>query len=220
MSLNRAPRLSAVLAVLCFFAAGTNLPAQAPRRDGKKAPKAANASPGSGVKPNVTFVKFPDWVQSVAFAPDSNLLAAGSYEVVKLFDVAEKQEVAALREPAGYVKAVTFSKDGKTLATGSYQSLTLWDVANRKPIRKLKGHRGLVTGVAFSPDEKTLASASDDETVRLWDLTTGEPRTTLKGISQPALAVAFSPDGRFIATTIGDANKPTKKGSALLFDAA
>lgn len=219
MSLNRAPRLSAGLAVLCLFAAESILYAQAPPRGAKNAPK-ANATPGSGVKPKVAFVKFPDWVQTVAFAPDSNLLAAGSYEVVKLFDVAEKQEIAALREPAGYVKAVTFSKDGKTLVTGSYQSLTLWDVASRKPIRKLKGHRGLVTGVAFSPDEKTLASACDDETVRLWDVATGEPRAMLKGISQPALAIAYSPDGRFIATAIGDANKPTKKGSALLFDAA
>lgn len=220
MSLNRTARLSAALAVLGLFAGGSLIVAQAPPRNGGKKATKANATPGAGVKAQAVFVKFPDWVLSVAFAPDSNLLAAGSYEVVKLFDVAEKQEIAALKEPAGYVKAVTFSKDGKTLATGSYQSLTLWDVASRKPIRKLKGHRGLVTGVAFSPDEKTLASASDDETVRLWDVATGEPRATFKGISQPALAIAYSPDGRFIATTIGDANKPTKKGSALVFDAA
>jgi len=217
---NRGIHSLAGLIVVCLLVAGSAAQAQAPPRGGKKAPGGPGKSPGSDVKATAIFVKFPDWVASVAFAPDGKTLAAGSYGVVKLLDVAEKQEIAALPEPAGFVKAVRFSADGKTLVTGSYQSLLVWDVASRKVVHRLKGHRGYVTSVAFSPDEKTLVSASDDESVRLWDAASGEPRESFKEISQPALAVAFSPDGEFVAVAMGDATRPTKKGSARLFDRA
>ncbi|MGE5194962.1 MAG: WD40 repeat domain-containing protein, partial [Deltaproteobacteria bacterium] len=209
-----------LLAVLALLAAGSASRAQAPGRGARQRPGAANKAAGSDVQPTTVFAKFPDWVASVAFAPDSKTLAAGSYGVVKLFDVVEKQEIAALVEPAGFVKAVAFSADGKTLVTGSYQSLLVWDVASRKVVRALKGHRGYVTSVAFSPDEKTLVSASDDETVRLWDAASGAARGKLPGILQPALAVAFSRDGRLIAVATGDATRPTKKGTARVYDAA
>jgi WD40 repeat protein len=188
-------------------------------RQKKSAGKSAGKSPGALVQPKTVFAKFPDWVACVAFTPDGKTLAAGSYGVAKLIDVANQQELAALKEPAGFVKAVAFSPDGKTLAIGSYQSLSLWDVATGKILHTLKGHRGYVTSLAFSPDRKTLASGSDDETVRLWDATSGESRGSIKGIVQPVLAVAYSRDGQKIAIGTGDATRPTKKGAARVFDA-
>jgi len=211
--------LLAGMALLGFVAGSSSL-AQAPSRGAKKRPSAPSKTPGADVQPKGVFVKFPDWVAGVAFSPDHRTLAAGSYGVVKLLDIVEQQEIAALPEPAGFVKAVAFSSDGKTLVTGSYQSLLVWDVATRKVFRKLKGHRGYVTAVAFSPDGKTLVSASDDESVRLWDALTGEPCGTLKGILQPALAVAFSRDGHLLAVATGDATRPTQKGMARVYDAA
>ena len=92
--------------------------AQAPPRGVKKRPNAANKVPGADVQPQAVFVKFPDWVPCVVFAPDNKTLAAGSYGVIKLLDVVEHQEVAALPEPAGFVKAVAFSADGKRMAWG------------------------------------------------------------------------------------------------------
>lgn len=181
-------------------------------------PKPASKTPGADVQPKSVFVKFPDRVDSVAFSPDGTTLAAGSYGVVKIIDVAEQKEVAALSDPGGFVKTLAYSPGGKTLVTGSYQSLAVWDVAEKKIVKKLKGHRGYVTDVAFSPDGKLLASASDDETVRIWEVAAWEARGTLTGIEQPALSVAFSPDNRLIAVATGDANRPTKKGSARVFD--
>ena len=193
---------------------------QAPSRGGKNRRGAAAPTPGANVKPKAVFKKFPDWVACVAFAPDGKTLAAGSYGVAKLFDVADEREAAALPEPKGFVKAVAFSADGRILATGSYQSLLLWDVEKRSAARALKGHRGYVTALVFLPDQKTLASACDDETVRLWDIDTGEPRETLKGLAQPALALAASPQGDLIAVATGDVDRPTKSGAVLVYDAA
>ncbi|HEY2252701.1 MAG TPA: Gfo/Idh/MocA family oxidoreductase [Planctomycetaceae bacterium] len=217
----------AAIALLALCGSAVFAYAQAPsgavQNRQKKAPgkapgKAAGKTPGAMVQPKTVFAKFPDWVACVAFSPDGNTLAAGSYGVAKLLDVANQQQIAELNEPAGFVKAVAFSPDGKTLAVGSYQSLSLWDVAEKKLVHPLKGHRGYVTSVAFSPDGKTLASGSEDETVRLWDATSGELRSSIKGMMQPVLAVAFSHDGRRIAVATGDATRPTKKGAARVYD--
>lgn len=221
----RAARLARHLALLfsvwaLAWPAGAHAQGKTPPRGKARPPQAQNKSPGAAIQPKSVFVKFPDWVECVAFSPDGKILAAGSYGVVKLIDVAEKQEVAALPERAGFVKALAFSADGKLLATGGYQSLELWDVSQAKVVRTLKGHRGYVTSVAFSPDQKTLVSAADDETVRLWNVATGEPRAALSEIGQPALAVAYSPDGGLIAVGTGDVDRPTKKGVARVFDAA
>lgn len=211
--------IALAVGVLCT-ASGAPAQGRNPKRDKQKRPEAQNKSPGAAIQPKTVFVKFPDWVECVAFAPDGKILAAGSYGVVKLIDVNEKQEIAALPLKGGFVKALAFSADGRFLATGGYQSLEMWDVAERKPIRTFKGHRGYVMSVAFSPDEKTLASAADDETVKLWNVATGELRAALPQIDQPALAVAYSPDGGSIAVGTGDADRPTKKGMARIFDAA
>jgi hypothetical protein len=212
--------LATILMALAMLVASPMSQAQGPPRGAKKRPNAASKAPGADVQPKAVFVKFPDWVACVAFAPDHRTLAAGSYGVVKLLDVVEQQEMAALPEPAGFVKSAAFSADGKTLVTGSYQSLLIWDVDARKVIKTVKGHRGYVTALAFSPDGKTVASASDDESVRLWDTTTFESRGVLPGILQPALAVAYSHDGRLLAVATGDATRPTKKGFTRLYDAA
>src|SRR5262249_55295335 len=140
--------VATTLIVLTLLAAGSISQAQAPPRGARKRPNAANKVPGAEVQPKAVFVKFPDWVSCVNFAPDRKTLAAGSYGVLKLLDVVEQQELAALPEPAGFIKAAAFSADGKTLVTGSYQSLLIWDVDARKVIKALKGHRGYVTALA------------------------------------------------------------------------
>jgi sugar lactone lactonase YvrE len=218
----RSALLFAVVAWLGLFlpSAAAHAQAKRPSRGKANRPPTQNNSPGASIQPKAVFVKFPDWVECVAFSPDGKILAAGSYGVVKLIDVAEKQEVAALPAKAGFVKSLAFSADGKLLASGGYQSLELWDVANGKILRTLKGHRGYVTSVSFMADQKTLASAADDETVKLWNVETGELSTTLPALGQPGLALACSPDGRFLAVGTGDADRPTKKGVVRLFDAA
>jgi hypothetical protein len=192
---------------------------KAPRGAGKR-PPAQNDSPGANLQPKSVFVKFPGWVESVAFSPDSKILAAGSSGVVKLIDVNEQQETAALPNKGGDVKSVAFSPDGKLLATGGYQSLKLWEVATSKVLRVFKGHRGYVTAVAFAPDQKTLISASDDETVNFWNPETGELRLPLPALGQPALAFAVSPNAQWLAVGTGDVDRPTKKGTVRVFDAA
>ena len=156
----------------------------------------------------------------VAYTRDGKLLAMSSFEMIKLWDVANRKEVATLRndEPSGdfgdwmqVVWSLAFSPDGKTLAASCFDgTVSLWDVEGRKKRATLTGHVGpdpawpdhQVWKVAFSPDGSLLASASWDGTARLWDTGTGQERNVLRHPGK-VRTLAFSPDGKTLATGMG-----------------
>jgi hypothetical protein len=106
----------------------------------------------------------------LAFAPDGRVLASGAADgMLRLWDVAQKREIASRRGHGSIIYSVAFSPDGRRLATGGWDStVKLWEVAPLQEVATFTGHHGPVYSVAFSPDGSTLATASADATVRLW----------------------------------------------------
>ena len=142
------------------------------------------------------------WVNSVAFSPDGNTLASGSYDnTIRLWDGITGEHKHTLTGHTSWVNSVAFSPDGNTLASGSYDNtIRLWDVTAGEHKHTLTGHTGSVFSIAFSPDGQTLASGSEDNTIRLWDVTTGEHKHTLTGCTVLVSSVAFSLDGQTLAS--------------------
>ncbi len=147
-----------------------------------------------------------NYVRSVAYSPDGDLLASVSDSTVILWDVASREEIATLKghTTSQGVRSLAFSPDGTTLASGSGdRTIKLWDVASREEIATLEGHGNHVNSVAFSPDGGLLASGSTEGTVRLWDVASRQHIATLDAGDRRVGDVAFSPDGGALAADSG-----------------
>ena len=114
-----------------------------------------------------------DWVDSVAFSPDGQTLAAGyrspielAFSGVVLWDLATRRRRLAeepLRVPEGTLDSIAFSPDGQTLAAGYREGsegsdvrdggVVLWDLTTRRLMEDpFPVPEGKVDSIAFSPD--------------------------------------------------------------------
>ena len=149
------------------------------------------------------------WVTAVAFSPDGQRLASGSWDrTVKFWEVTSGKQLNPVASKMKEVQSLAFSRDGHWLATeNSLNTVALRDPVTGQEIRALPSDRPLgalgsnwVYSIAFSPDGQLLASGLDDKTVRLWDVKTGQKVRDLTGLRRPVIYIAFSPDGRLLAT--------------------
>ena len=151
----------------------------------------------------------PDYVQAIAFSPDSRTLASGGYSpnnVIRLWDTG----TGKLRDTLSgdeEILALTFSPDGTMLASsGGWPDhpIQLWNLTNRRLQNTLFGHTSWTFALTFSADGKTLVSGSEDSTVRLWDVHTGALKCILEEHGDDVNAVVLSPDGRTLASGSDD----------------
>jgi WD40 repeat protein len=148
-------------------------------------------------------------VTAVAFSPDSNWLAAGSYGQVVIWDLRKAEPVKLLTNVLGAVNDVRFSPKGDILAVAGGQpsakgDLRLYQTSDWKLLGALRGHDDVVFSVAFSPDGTQLASASFDHTVKLWNVKTHEAVKDYHHHSDFVYAVAFSPNGKQLVSASKD----------------
>ena len=110
-------------------------------------------------------------VYSVAFSPDSELLASGGDDgIIRIWDRADGL-CTRLEGHADTVNSLCFSPDGKLLASAGIDAIIrVWKLEDRSLSRVLEGHRGVVRTVTFYPDGSTLVSGDYAGNIRLWDL--------------------------------------------------
>lgn len=111
------------------------------------------------------------WVASVMFSANGNLLASARYkDSIELWDAQKAEPVRALKG-LNLSRGMSISPDGRTIATAAKDGkVRLWDTQTGKLKQTLKGHGSEIYSLAFSPDGKILASVSQDETLRLWPI--------------------------------------------------
>jgi len=152
--------------------------------------------------------------ESVAFAPDRPMIAAGNYThgfggMVQLWDTGEGSLIAELYGPRSPVSSLDFSTDGKTFVSGAggeldFPDVDLWEVKRLEAASSFDGYLGGVYDVDVSPDGRMIAAALGNGLARVWDADLNEVLMDIVYESHRPYAVAFSPDSNSIATAGDD----------------
>ena len=148
------------------------------------------------------FIGHTDPVVALAFSPDGNILASGSFKEIRLWDVTlgGASGVTVLQGHRDMVTTLAFSPDSKTLASTSfYGTILLWDVETGHLRQRLSAHTDSILTLAFSPDNEILASGGywnpdAESTIRTWHPHTGQLLAVLEGHTAPVFALVFSPE--------------------------
>ena len=123
----------------------------------------------AGTPPGVS-ITYSEGIQSLAFSPDSNLLAVADTKIVRVFISHKPTLIKQIKRDSASATVIAFSPDNAVLVIGLYDGkIELWNLETEdKPII-LDGHTATVKSLVFSPDGKTLVSTGQDGTILLWD---------------------------------------------------
>jgi len=147
-----------------------------------------------------------DPIYSVAMTKDGRYVACGRSNHIYVYDMATRQFVAQISDPAekngaahrALVQSLSFSPDGTRLASGSFREVKIWKMAEVKPaaaaaktasapasaelIKKIATTgKVAVLSSAMSADGKQVVTGCDDGSVRVWDAATAKPVIELRG---------------------------------------
>ncbi len=142
------------------------------------------------------------FIASVAFSPNNKLLATGSDQTIKIWDVVDGSCIKTLKG-RNLIDLIAFSPNGQILATGSTwkKIVQLWNVVSGSCLHTLTVHDDSdLSCFAFSPDGTLLATDSDDN-IKLWNVIDGSSLFTLTDVCLHISCLAFSPDGNLLVTS-------------------
>ena len=132
-----------------------------------------------------------------AFSPDLKLLATGSQDkMVRLWDTATGQQLAALTGHSDAVSVVEFSPNGAVIATGGKDGrIKFWDVATRMEKASMEG-KTAVRCLSFSPNNKLLATG----VLRILNVEDAKLSAIIPDQGGTIFSVAFNRQGNLLAS--------------------
>lgn len=148
-------------------------------------------------------------INAVAVSPDNNLIAAGSYGEVIVYDRKELKPQLSLDGIPGAVNSVVFSADGQWLVTGAGETgvsgnVRVYNVADGVLLKELTGHRDAVYSVAVSSDKKQIASGGYDKQIILWSAEEQSITAVLDGHNGAVYSLAYHPNKPLLVSASGD----------------
>ena len=109
-------------------------------------------------------------VRHIALSADGRRVGVSVGQAVRMWDVALRSEVAAVRGGRVWPNGVEFSPDGRYLGVLFQDSVSLYDTTSWTVARTYAWKVGKLLSLAFSPDGATAAVGSDTGKVVVFDL--------------------------------------------------
>jgi WD40 repeat protein len=115
-----------------------------------------------------------DHITSLAFSPDSKMLASASGSRIVLWNTDTGKKIGEIRGQKGYAH-LAFSPDNKTLVSGGEKpAIYIWNVATMRqigPPLSLGGYpQSSITNIVFAPGSNTVVAADEYRHIWLWDI--------------------------------------------------
>jgi WD40 repeat protein len=155
-----------------------------------------------------------DWVTSVAFSPNGQLLGSSSRDgTIALWDTSSwEPTVLPITAHTGSVYDLEFTTNSSFITTGADSRVVQWKVSDDgvsvvQDAGSLDGHGGPIwsMSVADTPDGHLLATNGPDSSAILWSLNGDRSRGRwLTGHQGAVLGIDFSPDGSVLASASED----------------
>jgi WD40 repeat protein len=148
----------------------------------------------------------PDRVTGVDIHPGRQLVAAGSFQAVSLWNLNTSEELQTIPGLAGWVNDLAIRPSGDLIAAiDSSSTLQLWDTASwfpthRIPLDALQG----LSALDFSPDGRQLALGGKNGQVVIWSLEVNTATVLVDSLPQPVVDLVFNPAGDILMACYQD----------------
>ncbi len=153
-------------------------------------------------------------VSTLAFSPDSRLIASGSYDKsVKIWDAGSGLLRQTLTGESEAVYAIAFEPNGKRIVSGGKDGvIAVRDIeSGQRMVRPLRpevtyGWDTLpaVLALAIAPDGVRVASGNADSTIKLWNDNTGALLRILSGHADAVTSLGYMPEGKILVSGSAD----------------
>ena len=136
-------------------------------------------------------------INSLAFSPDSKILASGSNDkTVRLWNVDSKNELQVLKEHSDNVSNVAFTQDGQYLLSSGGGGINQWNVKSGELEDNFASEFEYIKCFAIHPCDRVIAIEVQSG-IKILDLTNKQKVEHLD-FSYP-ISITFSPNGKYIA---------------------
>jgi WD40 repeat protein len=144
-----------------------------------------------------------NWVTTLGFSPDGNLLAASDLDGVRVWDVESRKQLHLLRHDRQGITTLVFQPTGKAIVSAG-TSLAVWDLGTQKAEVLLTKNNQTIMALAFSPDGNFLAFGGTEKIVQIMDMRSRKIWGTFDCKSGYIRRLVFLPNKKAVAVACGE----------------
>ncbi|MDR1930368.1 MAG: WD40 repeat domain-containing protein, partial [Treponema sp.] len=146
-----------------------------------------------------------DSIDSIAFSPDGQRIAAATGKTIKLWNVETGQTIRTMTGHNFGVHMAAFSPDGTRIISVSYRAIKVFDPNTGREISGIDSE-DRIAFAACSPDGSSIAAVHEEGgEIKIWNLETGKATRAIPTAGKGSgFKAADSPNGRYIATGHSD----------------